>query len=244
MPSSVGDLMAAGGLAYGGAVAWGTTVPSVAPGVYVVSLSPDPSTLADVLPTAPMSRAAVSNLLSVRPELRVDGRRPDVQALARRVGQFWIPDESVLYIGLAGSSLAGRVGAYYSTKLGRRSPHAGGWFIKLIDHLDRLWVHYAASDYPGQSEHRMLEAFVERVSAAPRASLRDPDHPFPFANLEWPPRVRKDHGIEGATGSAVPRDPVPRTLRSESPGRQTRSIRVRLDPTPTSQQSTDSFSPS
>lgn len=35
---------------------------------------------------------------------------------------------------------------------------------------------------------------------ATKAQLVDPDHPFPFANLEWPPGVRKRHGITGARG--------------------------------------------
>jgi hypothetical protein len=105
-------------------------------------------------------------------------------------------------VGLAGSSLHGRIQAYYTTKLGRRSPHAGGWFVKLLKNLNQLHVHYTASHDPTQSEYLMLEAFVAGVSSETRNGLRDLRHPFPFANLEWPRGVRKDHGIRGATGTA------------------------------------------
>src|SRR5438105_3398685 len=49
-----------------------------------------------------------------------------VGGVAERVSSFWIPDEVVLYVGLAGSSLGRRLARYYATALGARSPHAGG----------------------------------------------------------------------------------------------------------------------
>lgn len=143
-----------------------------------------------------------------RPELTVDGSRGTPASLAERVAEFWRPDENILYVGLAGTSLASRVGAYYKTKLGHRSPHAGGWFLKLLDNLAALHVHYATADDPDLAENLMLSAFVAGVSADTRSGLRDPDHPFPFANLEWPKAVRKNHGIRGATGSPSTSAPV------------------------------------
>jgi len=209
MPSSIALLIDAAGLVYGGSVSWQEAVPVQAPGVYLISLSDDPGSLAGTLPSAPIDPTAVSELLHVRPELTVDAARPNEEELTHRVSEFWLPDENVLYIGLAGTSLAGRVGAYYSTRLGRRSPHAGGWFLKLLDNLSKLHVHYATADDPDQSEDLMLRAFVAGVSSAAKRSFRDPGHPFPYANLEWPKRVRKAHGIRGATGSAEPGRPTP-----------------------------------
>lgn len=179
---------------------WRKPIPSTAPGVYIVSLSADPNSITETLPSAPINPAAISQLLNAKPELTVDGARPDAELLSQRVTEFWLPDESILYVGLAGSSLHDRVQAYYSTKLGRRSPHAGGWFLKLLANLDQLWVHYAVSEDPGGSEDQMLAAFVFGVSPASKRVLHDPAHPFPFANLEWPRGVRKRHGIRGTTG--------------------------------------------
>lgn len=207
MPSSVHHLISAAELEYGGVVDWGRPPPTAEPGVYALSLVADPNSISGVLPNAPISSARIAELLDARPELTIDGARPDTDLLISRISEFWLPDENILYIGLAGTSLADRVNAYYSTRLGRRSPHAGGWFIKLLDNLDRLRVHYAVSVDPNRSEGLMLETFVANVSSKTQRALRDPTHPFPYANLEWPKGVQKDHGIRRATGSAGPGRP-------------------------------------
>jgi hypothetical protein len=41
---------------------------------------------------------------------------------------------------------------------------------------------------PEDKEAEMLGAFIDGASDEPLARLRDPQHPFPFANLEWRPR--------------------------------------------------------
>ena len=73
----------------------------------------------------PISEAAIEELLTVRPELTLDGARPTREQLVRRLAGFWFPDEVVVYIGLAGSrksrpvqgEVAKRVGEYYDTPL-------------------------------------------------------------------------------------------------------------------------------
>lgn len=49
-----------------------------------------------------------------------------------RLATFWLPDEVVLYIGLAGASVRKRVRQYYRTPLGDKRPHAGGWWLKTL----------------------------------------------------------------------------------------------------------------
>lgn len=104
----------------------------------------------------------------------------------------------MLYIGLAGTSVGRRVSQYYSTRLGARSPHAGGWFLKTLSNLDDLNVHYATAVDPAAAERRLLQAFVDGVDDAGRDELHDPACPYPLANLVGPTRVRKAHGITGA----------------------------------------------
>lgn len=58
----------------------------------------------------------------------------------------------------------------------------------------------------------MLEAFCADVSPDTRHALHDPEHPFPFANLEWPAGTRKRHGI---TGGREPKTPIP--IRETTP---------------------------
>lgn len=76
---------------------------------------------------ASIDRQAVRQLLGVRPELLIDGRRPSQVALADRLAALWLSDEPVIDVGLASRSLHTRVGQFYRTRLGVRSPHGGGW---------------------------------------------------------------------------------------------------------------------
>jgi len=145
---------------------------------------------------------AIHDWLRVRPELRLDGKRPSEEELIERLASFWLPDEPVLYIGLTRRSLRKRVNEYYKTPLGARKPHAGGHFLKTLGSIDGLFVHSSACASPAAAEDSMLEAFCSGISASSRQRIRDPDHPFPFANLEWPQGTRKRHGL---TGTKEPR---------------------------------------
>lgn len=200
MPTTVAEALSAAGLRVAGTTPWGTPIDESGPGVYVVSLTADPDSTAGALPEAPIDLGRVDALLAARPELRLDGMRPDTTLLARRLASFWLADETILYLGLAGTSVRNRVGAYYRSPLGARRPHSGGWFLKTLTALDGLWVHHAPCADPIAAEDRMLAAFTAGVTPAVAAGLHDPTLPLPFANLEWPKGVRKAHGIEGARG--------------------------------------------
>lgn len=133
--------------------------------------------------------------LDPRAKLTIDSIRPTVEQLMDRVRRFWIPDEVILYIGLV-TSLSTRLQAFYRTPIGARSPHSGGYFLKLLSNLNQLSVHYARCPDSELAEDGMLRRFCEHVSQHSRRSLQeDPVHPFPFANLEWPPGTRKAHGL-------------------------------------------------
>ncbi len=178
----------------------------VATGIYIVALTKHRGSLEGTIPTAPISVAAVDELLTVRPELTLDGIRPTREQLVKRLAAFWFSDEVVLYIGRAGSrksspaegELAKRVKEYYDTPLGARSPHAGGWPIKTLGCLDGLFVHYAYCAGFKDAEDGCLAQFVKHVSERTLTSLRDRVRVMPFANLEYPTGNRKKHGIDGA----------------------------------------------
>jgi hypothetical protein len=206
MSSSVRDLFDASETLYSGFVRWGQPVALNGPGLYVVALTDNPERRDAITSGAALSDDLLNTLLARRPELAVDGVRPDGWALKERVSSFWIPTETVLYIGKASTSVRVRVDQFYRTKLGARSPHAGGWFLKLTGHT--LFVHYGPSLEPIQAEHSMLGSFVRGVSQANRGRLHDPERPMPFANLEWPKGLRKRHGITGATGDLGENRPV------------------------------------
>jgi len=201
MPSTVETVMTAAGLQPGGSVLWGERVPEDRPGVYVVALTRETGGVDGPLPECPIENSVLQLWLTARPELRLDNRRPTLLELRERIAAFWLPDEVLLYIGLTTRPLSKRVHEYYETPLGDRKPHAGGHFLKTLSNLSELFVHYASTDTPTSAEDGMLKAFCRAVSRQTLNHLIDPDHPFPFANLEWPRGHRKRHGLTGSKES-------------------------------------------
>jgi hypothetical protein len=141
--------------------------------------------------------SAYDALRSVCPSLTVDGAPATNEKLTERIGAFWIPESAVLYVGLAGTSVRKRINQYYSTQIGQRSPHAGGWWLKTLIDLEALFVHYAAAETPKSAEARLLETFAAAVQPSVRRALHDSERIAPFANVEVQDGVRKRHGMAG-----------------------------------------------
>ena len=199
MPSTITDLFGAADLQLGGPVKWDQPVDCNQHGVYIVSLSPDPNYNDEwLIDTAPISEEAVARWIADVPGLTVDGRRPKPEELVSRLSEFWLPDEAILYIGCTAGALGlgRRVQQYYCHVLGNPRPHSGGHWIKALSVLDCLTVFWAPTETPYPVEACALKAFVNGMSEKTRMCLRDPDRPFPFANLEYPRGNRKNHGIK------------------------------------------------
>lgn len=200
MPSTVNALFDAARVPRLGAVPWRTPLPTSKPGVYLVARTADPAALITAPPA--IDNQAILELLDARAELLVDSQRPTPQALAERLASMWLPDEPVIYVGLASTSLRSRMGQFYSTRLGARSPHAGGWPLKCLADLNKTWVHFAECDDVKAAERNMLQAFIAAATPQSIAAIRDPDLPLPYANLEVVDaagrRRVKRHGIQGA----------------------------------------------
>jgi hypothetical protein len=197
MPTTVADVFAAAGLTPAGCVTWAAPVPEGKPGVYVVALTEKPTSLDAALGATPLDDRALATLLA-RPRLQIDKQAPTRATLAARLAACWLPDEVVVYIGLSSRPLRQRVHEYYVTRLGARSPHAGGWPVKTL--TAPLYVHYAPTLSFAAAEQTMLDAFAAATSAETRARLHDPTRPIPYANLRWLGHGRKRHGIDGACG--------------------------------------------
>jgi hypothetical protein len=206
MPSTVASVFAAAGLERDGVVRWGQAAGDDGSGVYVVALAEQLDSLRGTLGAAPIAMTAVEKLLDIRPELTLDGARPTAVELGTRIAAFWLPDEPIVYVGLA-TSLRSRVRSFYKSPIGARRPHSGGWFLKVLANLNDLYVHFARTAEFDAAEVAVLDGFVSDVSPRTRAHLADPDHPWPFANLEIRRagrKIRKRHGIKGARGDLPP----------------------------------------
>jgi len=199
---------------------------AVATGIYVVALTDRLDSRAGALATPPISAAAVDELLAVRPELILDRARPTREQVVQRLGEFWFPDEVVVYIGLAGprarrpawGEVARRVSEYYETPLGASGPHAGGWPLKTLARIHDLYVHYGYCERVNEVEDACIAHFAQHVSKSIRAGLRDSVRVMPFANLEFPRGHPKNHGIRGARAPKIKRGVKPHLTTAERPG--------------------------
>lgn len=195
--TTVREILVAAGLQPQGCVRWGVQPPLTTPGVYVVATTSDLDGSPAVVGFS-VDRNSVQSLLQRRPEIAVDGVPATEESLCARLGQMWLSSEPVIYIGLAGTSVRQRVGQYFKTPLGARSPHAGGWPIKVLANLSDLWIHFAQSADPTRSEIAMIAAFLRGVPREIAAASCDPGNALPYANLVNPGGRRKGHGITGA----------------------------------------------
>jgi len=198
VPSTV---FAAGQLEATGAVRWGEGVPEARSGVYAVALSAnreEPKTLT----IAPVWMAAVGELLAGRPEPMLDGARPSARALAERIASFWLPDETIVYVGLAGTSVRTRVAT--TTRRGSapvaRMP--GRWFIKSLANVNDLLVHFAPRARPaGRGGSRSRTRWRSPTVATPSSCAGPTGGSSPPA----PQETKRAAVFPRATGAGGPR---------------------------------------
>ncbi len=254
MPDVDGPLSAPGllrevGLLPDGPLPWGRPVPGRSPGVFLVEL-PAP------LPTAPIELTRVGKWLEHVPGLLLDGARPTSRALSARLASFWLPSQTVLYVGATPATISGRLAAMGRTTLGDRRPYAGGHWLMTLRALPSTRVWWAATEAVEEYEDALLSAFAASVPATDRADLRDSEVVLPFANLRRPTGERKASGL---TGSLLPEPVEPAApptrvvvlpdgdaegARGEPPEPRRRAARATPSPSPTSSRAGGGGSPS
>jgi transcription elongation factor GreA len=184
------ELMRSNGLLVDGPAVWGSPVAGRGPGVFVVELPNAPN-------EAPIDHDTVRRWLERVPELTVDGEVPAIRQLAKRLGDFWLPGASILFVGRA-RTLGARVAAMYATPLGDARPYSGGYWLKALSRLGQLRIWWSQTDAPEEYEDALLAQFAASLPEAVIAGLPDPSVVLPFANLTTTSGARKQHGIENA----------------------------------------------
>jgi transcription elongation factor GreA len=198
------SLLRSVGLLADGPAVWGRPVQAGGPGVFVVE-APAP------LATAPIELTRVGKWVERVDTLRLDGEVPTSKALAARLASFWLPSQTVLYIGASDVSIARRVAAIGRTELGDRRPAAGGHWLKTLRSLDGFTVWWAATEATEEYEDALLAAFAAGVPGSDVAGLPDRTVVLPWANLRRPTGERKATGLTGsliAEPVAVPAPPT------------------------------------
>ena len=200
--TSAPALLQSVGLLADGPGQWGRPVPASGPGVFIVEL-PAP------LPAAPTELTRIGKWIERVETLRLDGSRPTSKALAARLAAFWLPSQTVLYIGASEVSVRRRVAAMATTELGDRRPAAGGHWLKTLRNLDTTRIWWAATDATEEYEDALLEAFAAGVPDIERIGLADPVTVLPFANLRRATAARKSTGVTGALVAELVEPPAP-----------------------------------
>ena len=239
VPLSAPALLREVGLLADGPLPWGRPVPVRSPGVFLIELPA-------ALPAAPIELTRVGKWLEHVPGLLLDGTHPTSRALAARVGSFWLPSQTVLYIGATEASISARLVAMERTVLGDRRPYSGGHWLMTLKNLASTRVWWAATQAVEEYEDALLSAFAASIPEAERAALPDPGIVLPFANLRRPTGERKPSGLTGfllaepvalappAKRVVVMPDGDAEGARGEPPEPRRRAPRVTASPSPTS----------
>ncbi len=198
--TGAGELLRTVGLMPDGPVLLGRPIGVAAGGVYLLEL-------AAPLASAPVDMVKIGKWIERVEGLRLDGERPTSKQLATRMAQFWLPSQTVVFVGAATGSIGGRLRALEQHVLGDPRPHAAAQWLKAL-RLDALRVYWAGTDAPEEYEDALLEAFAAGVSPEERAALPDQNTILPFANLRRPTGDRKTTGLTGAT---LPVEKAPET---------------------------------
>ena len=201
---SAPSLLRSVGLMADGPAVWGRAVQAQGPGVFLVEA---PAQLA----SAPIELTRVGKWIERVAMLRLDGEVPTSKAVAARIGSFWLPSQTVLYIGTSEVSVARRVAAITKTELGDRRPAAGGHWLKTLRSLDGMKVWWAATAATEEYEDALLAAFAAGVPEADLAALPDRSVVLPWANLRSATGERKATGLTGALIPEPVAAPLPPT---------------------------------
>ena len=162
---------------------------------------------------APIELTRVGKWLEHVPELRLNGERPSSRALVARMASFWLPDQTILYIGSTEASIGGRIGAMAATVLGERRPHSAGYWLKALTSLPTTKVWWATTDAPDETEDALLDLFAEGLTDADRAALPTGALALPWATLRRPTGERRETGISHPLVAAEPEPAAPPPTR-------------------------------
>jgi len=192
MPTTIAFIAKNLEVSINGPVRWGKSILSVKPGVYIVCQK-----FSTCSPKFDIN--AINDWLLIAPSLSV-GSIPhssvNVAIICNELLKFWIPDESILYVGRS-EQIRRRVYQYYGTPLGAKGPHHGGYWIKTLASLCTFYIYWIEDADYINLEKKVIKLFSSNVSKPYRnTSTFWTDEYLPFANLKMPGSKRKKHLIK------------------------------------------------
>ncbi len=204
MATKVTDIFNHFGLTIHGQIKWGNKITSTSCGIYIIAITDDRDKIVTI--DKPIFNDKEINdwinlVSSGGKTLLIDKVPATIQSIKLRLEQFWLPDETIVYIGKAGPkvnrTLKKRLEEFYVTRLGCNKKHAGGHWLNTLQNLSDLNIFYSEAD--PDIEEDMIKYFCGRVSCKTKEQLYDNINCFPFANKELNKSVRKSHGFTNQT---------------------------------------------
>ena len=213
MPTTVIQLFKQAGLTFHGQVKCGQLINSRACGFYVVALTDDIEKLV-CMDKPNFDDNAIEQWIKVvksgGKQILIDNKVADLRSIQQRLEKFWLPDETIIYIGKAGPNkkrtIRKRVKEYYETKMGCDGKHAGGHWVNTLKNDSSLNVFY--SEYLEldieEKEEQLISYFMDNVSETTKEILLDKVNCYPFANKELyrkslGAKIRKMHKLNNQT---------------------------------------------
>lgn len=199
MPTTVKDLFEQHQIKNLKQIQWGTKFSDNETGIYIISTSNQPDQHLCLTDEPIFDDNQINHWINKLDCFLIDNEPPTIQNIKARLTQFWLPDESILYIGKApkrsgGKGISNRIIEYYNTTIGDRGPHSGGQWIKVLKNIGSFTIYYGYTDKPDEVEKEMFEMFKENVSDSSLTKLYDKNQPLPFANIRC--RGDKKHGMK------------------------------------------------
>ena len=187
-----------------GPTPWGRPPAGSGPGVFIVELPA-------AQPKVAIDPSAVAEWLSRAPDLRLDGKRPSVADMQSRLASFWLPEQTILFIGSSKKSVGARLAGIFKTSLGERRPQAAGYWLKTLRDIGRARIWWSPSSDPEEWEDALIDRFVKAAGALPYAVLDTPSGEHrahgltnPSAIDEWRPARRGRRRPEPGSKPAAP----------------------------------------
>ncbi len=197
MPTTIQQLESTFHLKYLKSIKWGTSFIESNNGIYIISKSKNKDFLPEKRDMISINENQVDIWLKNAPHILLKDKNPTKIELINHLKGFWFPDESILYIGKAEmQTLSERIYQFYNHKVGKKSPHKGGYWMKLLNDLPEFYIHLFSTKESHKIEEGLLKHYIENVSNETKVNLIDKDLCIPFANLQLRSRVIKAHGLK------------------------------------------------
>ena len=163
---------------------WGEAVESTSRGVYMISTSKDIFALEPIFELAPLNDASILNWIEKDEKMKTDGKPATLLYIKNKLESFWLEDETILYIGKSNSTVGIRqhMSNIYNLSLGNNKGVTRSVWLKTLDILNQLHIHYISCNHPEDMKKEMILNFKSQLTKRPKKKLKTHSLEFPFAN--------------------------------------------------------------